>query len=194
MNELTEILSYLETTQARLLAHVQEPHLNRAPAAGGWSSGQVLAHLIRTEQYFYPLFFLLPKLARLPWLVRGLDRLNSALCLALGMKFESLGDQPSGDLRQFNPQFKGRFAAPAFLQPGQRRYDLSALLARRARTRARTLAALRRAGLAGLQAVRFSHPILGTFTVLEFARFLGKHEEWHTEQLKRIARQVAEAG
>jgi hypothetical protein len=187
-NELAETLRYLETTQAQLLAHVQEPNLNRVPPDGGWTQGQVIAHLIRSERYFYPLFALLPKLARWPGLIGALDRMNVTLCKLLGMGFESQGDQPSAGLRQFTPQFKGRFFAPAFLKPRRKRYEWQALLAGRARTRRRTLAAIEKAGAAWLKELRFSHPILGSFTLLEFVLFLGKHEEWHTEQLKRIAR------
>lgn len=193
-NQLQPLLDYLETTERKLLASVRIEDLNQYPASDGWSPGQVLAHLIRTEQYLYPLFALLPKLARAGWLVRALDWMNMSLCKLAGMGFVSLGDQPDrtgGGLQQFTPQFRGRFLAPAFLKPGRRPYDWQALQAARAHTRARTLTAVRRAHLWQLQTVRFSHPELGTLTLLEFVLFLGKHEEWHTAQLQRIAQQFA---
>ncbi len=192
-DELQPLLAYLETTEAKLLATVQVEQLNQSPPDGGWSPGQVLAHLIRAEQYFYPLFAWLPKLANARSLVCGLDWLNVRLCKLAGMGFVSLGDQPDksgGALRQFTPQFRGRFLAPAFLKPGRKQYDWQDLLDARARTRARTLAAVRRAKLWQLQTVRFSHPELGPLSLLEFVLFLGKHEEWHTAQLKRIALQL----
>lgn len=196
-DNLQPLLDYLESTNAKLLAGVQLAHLNQYPADGGWSQGQVIAHLIRTEQYFYPLFAWLPRLARVPWLVRGLDGLNLALCKLAGLGFVSLGDQldkspdkPGGTLQQLNPQFRGRFRAPAFLKPGRKQYDWQTLLLRRAQTRARTLAVVQQAQLWQLQTVRFSHPELGTMTLLEFVLFLGKHEEWHAEQLNRIWAQL----
>lgn len=134
-DELQSLLAYLETTQAKLLASVQLEQLNQYPAAGGWSQGQVLAHLIRTEQYLYPVFAWLPRLARIPWLVRALDRMNTALCKLAGLGFVSLGDQPDksgGALQQLNPQFRGRFLAPAFLKPERKPHDWQCLLDGRA--------------------------------------------------------------
>lgn len=192
-DELQPLFAYLETTQATLLASVQLEQLNQAPPDGGWSPGQVFAHLIRTEQYLYPVFAWLPKLARLPLLVRALDWLNVSLCKLAGMGFVSLGDQPDkarGGLQQFNPQFRGRFLAPAFLKPGRKQYDWYELQQARASTRAHSLAAVRRAHLWQLQTVQFSHPEFGRLPLLEFVRFLGKHEEWHTAQLQRIAAQL----
>lgn len=192
-DNLQSLLAYLESANAKLLANVQPTQLNQFPADGGWSQGQVVAHLIRTEQYLYPVFAWLPRLARVPWLVRGLDGLNLALCKLAGVGFVSLGDQldkspdtSGGTLRQLNPQFRGRFRAPAFLKPGRNQYDWQTLLLRRTQTRGRTLAALQQAPFWQLQTVRFSHPELGTMTLLEFVLFLGKHEEWHAEQLTRI--------
>lgn len=194
VDELPALLAYLETTQAKLLACVQIKQLNAYPAEGGWSQGQVLAHLMRTELYLYPVFAWLPWLVQAPWLVRALDRLNTTFCKLAGLGFVSLGDQPDksgGALQQLSPQFRGRFLAPAFLKPGPQQHDWQSLLAKRAHTRARTLKAVRRAPLWRLQAVRFSHPEFGPMTALEFVLFLGKHEEWHIEQLKRIAQQLA---
>jgi hypothetical protein len=191
--ELQLLCDYLETTQAQLLASVPVNQLNQVPPDGGWSPGQVLAHLIRTEQYLYPVFAWLPKLAGLPWLVRALDWLNVSLCKLAGMGFISQGDQTDkvrGGLQQLTPQFQGRFLAPAFLKPGRQQYDWQGLQAARTRTRARTLTAVRRARLWQLQTVQFSHPEFGRLPLLEFVLFLGKHEEWHTAQLKRIAQKI----
>jgi hypothetical protein len=182
---LPELLRYLDTTNAALLERVDVARLNDCPADGGWSQAQVLAHLTRTETYFYPLFTVAPLLIRSQRVLDALNRLNIWLCKAAGMSFESRGDQPAG-LTALSPQFKGRFFAPAFLKPRRRVYDWTELLASRERTRQRTLAALRRVDWTRLNALRFSHPVLGAFTLAEFVLFLGKHEEWHTEQIKRI--------
>jgi hypothetical protein len=51
----SEILTQLTATERTLLAELKDVDLNYSPPTGGWSGGQVLAHLIRTERYFHPL-------------------------------------------------------------------------------------------------------------------------------------------
>ena len=148
-DNLQSLLAYLESANAKLRASVQPAQLNQYPADGGWSQEQVVAHLIRTEQYLYPVFAWLPRLAYSPLLVHMLDQLNTALDKLAGLSFVSLGDQlnksPGGTLWQLNPRFRGRFRAPAFLKPGRKQYDWKRLLLRPAQTRAHTFAALQQA-------------------------------------------------
>ncbi|MFN0111245.1 MAG: DinB family protein [Blastocatellia bacterium] len=186
-NEITELLAYLDSTQKKLIAELSNQDLNHYPADGGWSSGQVVAHLIKTEKYLYPLFSFVPRLIRSQMMLDKFDWLNTALNKLAGMSFLSLGDQtPKDFVKTDMATFRGRFKAPAFLKPRRKIYDLDALLQKREAARAKTLAALHRADLSRLKELRFSHPILGSFSLLEFVMFIGKHEEWHTEQLKRI--------
>ena len=99
----------------------------------------------------------------------------------------SLGDQLPEDFTQIPlSTFRGRFTAPSFLKPRRRTYDFERLWAKREAVRAKTLTAIRQADFSRLKQLKFSHPVLGPFTLFEFATFLGKHEEWHVEQLKRI--------
>lgn len=186
-NDLIELLTYLDSTQTKLLAELSNQNLNHYPADGGWSAGQVLAHLIKTEKYLYPLFSFVPKLIRSQRILDQFDWLNIAMSKLAGMSFLSLGDQVPKDFSKVEmSSFRGRFKAPAFLKPRRRIYDLNGLLQKRSATRAKTLTALNRANILRLQQLRFSHPILGSFTLFEFALFIGNHEEWHIEQLKRI--------
>lgn len=186
-SDLTELLTYLDSTQTKLLAELSNQDLNHYPAGGGWSAGQVVAHLIKTEKYLYPLFSFVPKLIRSQRVLDRLDWLNTAMNKLAGMSFLSLGDQVPKDFSKTEMStFRGRFKAPAFLKPRRKVYDLDGLLQKREAARAKTLAALNRADISRLKQLRFSHPILGSFTLLEFVIFIGKHEEWHTEQLKRI--------
>ncbi len=186
-NDLCEVLSYLDSTQNKLIAELNNHDLNQFPADGGWSAGQVMIHLIKTEKYLYPLFSLVPRLIRSQKLLDKLDWLNTLLSKMAGMSFLSNGDQLPKEFNQVQLEtFKGRFTAPAFLKPRRQKYKLDDLLQKREAARTKTLTALRKANLSRLQQLRFSHPILGSFTLIEFVLFIGKHEEWHTEQLKRI--------
>ena len=186
-SDLTELLTYLDSTETKLLTELSNQDLNHYPADGGRSAGQVMAHLTKTEKYLYPLFSFVPKLIRSQWVLDRFDWLNTAINKLAGMSFLSLGDQLPKDFTKTEmSSFRGRFKAPAFLKPRRKLYDLNDLMRKRAAARAKTLAALNRADISRLKQLRFSHPILGSFTLFEFVMFIGKHEEWHTEQLKRI--------
>lgn len=186
-NEMTELLAYLASTQEKLIAELNNLDLNHYPADGGWSAGQVVAHLIKTEKYLYPLFSFVPKMIRSQTMLDKFDWVNTAMSKLAGMSFLSLGDAVPRDFSKTDmANFRGRFKAPAFLKPRRKLYDQDALLQKRNAARAKTLAALRRADLSRLKELRFSHPILGSFSLLEFVMFIGKHEEWHTQQIKRI--------
>lgn len=186
-HELIELQAYLDSTESKLLAELRGMELNHYPANGGWSAGQVVAHLIKTEKYLYPLFSFVPKLIRSQTILDRLDWLNTAMSKLAGMSFLSNGEQLPKTLNQADmASFRGRFTAPAFLKPRRKTYELESMWAKRQVARAKTLAALSSSDLPRLKQLRFSHPILGSFSLFEFALFIGKHEEWHTEQLKRI--------
>lgn len=190
-NDLNELRAYLDSTQAKLLAELGNMDLNQFPNNGGWSAGQVVAHLIKTEKYLYPLFSFVPKLIRSQAILDRLDWLNTGMNKLAGMSFLSLGDQVPKNFHQTDlTTLRGRFTAPTFLKPGRKSYDFQRLWAKREAARAKTLAALERSDLSRLKQLKFSHPILGSFSLFEFALFIGKHEEWHTEQLKRIKASV----
>ncbi|MEP7339713.1 MAG: DinB family protein [Acidobacteriota bacterium] len=186
----SEILTQLTATEWMLLSELEGIDLNYCPPSGGWSSGQVLAHLIKAERYFHPLFFVAPMLGTVPSVLALLDRINIALCKLTGLKFIANGEQQPRGLDSLKPGFKGRFIAPSFLRPGKKSYELEALLAKRTKVRQRTLAQMRRIGIERLQTLRFSHPELGPLTLLEMFKFIGKHEAWHTEQIKRLKEQM----
>ncbi|HMV46776.1 MAG TPA: DinB family protein [Blastocatellia bacterium] len=182
----SEVLSRLETTEQALLQELAGVDLNHSPAPESWSGGQVLAHLIKTERYFHPLFAVAPALAKAPFVLALLDKLNIALCKLAGMKFIANGESQPRGLAAIQPGFKGRFVAPSFLRPAKKPYELAALLAERAQVRQKTLRHLNRIGLERLNCLRFSHPELGSLTLLEMFLFISKHEAWHTEQIKRL--------
>ncbi|HZS04897.1 MAG TPA: DinB family protein [Blastocatellia bacterium] len=185
-SELASTIQYLKATQEGLLAQARGVDLNYYPPDGGWSAGQVLAHLIRTEKYLYPLFWTGGKLGLPQSLLNVINRVNISASKLAGMGFISNGEKIPEGMSNLTLQFKGRFKAPAFLKPGKRDYELEALLVKREKVRSRTLGLVSSVPFHRLATLRFSHPVLGSFTLLEFFVFLGKHEEWHTEQIKRI--------
>jgi DinB superfamily len=186
MNDLNSTLAYLQSTETRLLAQAREMDLNYRPPNGGWSAGQVLAHLIKTEKFMYPMFVTALKLMPSQAVLNVLDRANVAMSKLAGIGFISNGEKLPQNLDNLNPEFKGRFVAPAFLRPAKKSHDLASLIISREKIRIRTLRVIESVPFERLTTLKFSHPILGRFTLLEFVMFLGKHEEWHTVQLKRI--------
>lgn len=186
----SEVLSQLTASEQALLAEMEKLDLNHSPPNGGWSGGQVLAHLIKTERYFHPLFYGAPLLGAAPTVLALLDRLNIVLCKLAGMKFIANGEPQPRGMESLGPDFKGRFVAPGFLRPRKKNYQLDALLAARAKVRQITLRRLHSISLEQLHGVRFSHPELGSMTLLEMFLFIGKHEAWHTEQIKRLKEQL----
>ncbi len=190
----SEILTQLTATERTLLSELKEIDLNHSPPTGGWSGGQVLAHLIKTEQYFHPLFFVAPALGTVPLVLGLFDKINIVLCKLAGLKFIANGEQRPQGLESLNPDFKGRFVAPSFLRPGKKNYELASLIAERTKVRQKTLRHMRRIGVERLQRLRFSHPELGPLTLLEMFLFISKHEAWHTEQIRRLKKQMNEQG
>ncbi len=75
-DELSSILEYLDSTERNLLAEVRSADLNFQPADGGWSAGQAMAHLIKTEKYFYPLFTFVPRVFPSQSFLEPLNRIN----------------------------------------------------------------------------------------------------------------------
>lgn len=191
-SELAELFDYLETTDRALRTELAKLELNQAPPDGGWSAGQILAHLNKTERYLYPLFKFGPALGSIPRLLASLDRLNLRLCRLAGMRFTHNGASQPPTLDTLSRDYPGRFMAPAFLKPKRRQYALDELLIERIDLRARTLQAVQAADPVKLSTLQFSHPILGTYSLVEFLFFIARHEEWHTEQLKRLRIKLAD--
>jgi hypothetical protein len=185
-SELAELFDYLETTDRALRTELAGLELNQVPLDGGWSAGQILAHLNKTERYLYPLFKFGPTLGSIPGLLEMLDRLNLRLCRLTGMRFMRNGASQPPTLDTISRGYSGRFMAPAFLRPKRRQYALDELLIERLDLRARTLQAVQDADPIKLSTLQFSHPILGRYSLVEFLFFIARHEEWHTEQLKRL--------
>ena len=182
--DLQSTIEYLDACERELLEELRrcEPVLNRRAEPGAWSPAAVAMHLIRTELAMYPLFALVPKLARWPRLLRGMDAVNRRLWLAMGMRTV---EGVAGRVTAANPT-AGRFMAPSFLRPGSRKYRLERLLARRRAMREKTLRAVRNADPAVLARITWSHPLLGPYTLLEFVEFLGVHEQHHLPQIRRM--------
>ena len=193
-SELAELFDYLETTDHALRIELAGLELNQMPLDGGWSAGQILAHLNKTERYLYPLFKFGPTLGLIPRLLEILDRLNLRLCGLTGMHFKRNGASQPPTLDNMSRGYPGRFMAPAFLRPKRRQYALDALLIERLELRARTLQAVQAADPVKLSTLQFTHPILGTYSLVEFLFFIARHEEWHTEQLKRLRIKLVDNG
>lgn len=184
MTDLTvaDVRAYLDACDRALIVEARAA-AGKAPLTGHWSASQIVDHLNRTEQVMYPMWALVPRLRAFPRLVRLADRANAALWRGMGMA----AVVPSGRLTPDNAE-SGSFRAPIFLAPSAERAGrLDALLERRRRIRDRTMRAVLATDEAVLNSLRWSHPLLGSYTLLEFAQFLGVHEQHHLPQIRRLA-------
>jgi hypothetical protein len=176
---LAEVQGYLTESERALVAAFSGIGSSAVPATrGAWSRTQILQHLIRTEQVMYPIWAVVPKFRSAPALLRLVDQSNAALWRAMGMR--TLVE--AGRLTPANAA-EGRFEAPVFLRPAAVTRSIEDLLVRRRRVRDRTVRAISATEEATLNGLRWSHPLMGTMTLMEFARFLGVHEQHHLPQI-----------
>jgi hypothetical protein len=176
---LAEVQGYLDESERELLSALSHVGTPEPPQASGqWTRAQILAHLIRTEQVMYPIWAVVPKFRSAPALLRLVDQSNAALWRAMGMRTVVA-------VERLNPAnaAEGRFRAPVFLRPAEVTRSVEDLLAHRRRVRERTLRAIAAADEGTLNALRWSHPLMGTMTLMEFAQFLGVHEQHHRPQI-----------
>ncbi|MEO8500638.1 MAG: aminopeptidase P N-terminal domain-containing protein [Vicinamibacteria bacterium] len=180
MADLTwaEVHGYLEASDRTLVSALSEGGSRPAMSPGQWTPTQVLAHLILTEQVMYPIWALVPRFRRVPALLRLVDQSNAVLWRAMGMRTVV----EAGRLTPANAA-EGRFRAPVFLRPGGAARSVDELLTRRRRVRERTLRAITSIEDRALNALRWSHPLMGALTLMEFAQFLGVHEQHHLPQI-----------
>ena len=183
MTDLTvaDVRAYLEACDRALVAEARAA-AETGSRPGKWSATQIVDHLNRTEQVMYPMWALVPRLRAFPGLIRLADRANAALWRGMGMATVVPSDRLTPDNAA-----SGSFRAPVFLAPSANCPGrLDELLERRRRIRGRTLRAVFATDEAVLISLRWSHPLLGSYTLLEFAQFLGVHEQHHLPQIMRL--------
>ena len=176
-----EVQAYLDESERALLSALSDGGSPEPPSTPGpWTRAQILQHLIRTEQVMYPIWAVVPKFRSVPALLRLVDQSNAALWRAMGMRTVV----EAGRLSPANAT-EGRFRAPVFLRPAAVTRSIEDLLTQRRRVRGRTLRAVSATDEATLNRLRWSHPLMGTMTLMEFAQFLGVHEHHHRPQILR---------
>jgi hypothetical protein len=178
--KLQDVREYLDECDRVLLSALDDVAVS-APDAGGWTAPQILDHLNRTEMLMYPIWSLVPRLRRFPRAMRLIDRVNSGLWRLAGMRTVV----PSARLEPGNAE-EGRFRAPVFLQPPSASVTLAELIGRRREIRGHTMVAVNRLDEDTLNSLRWSHPLLGPYSLIEFVQFLGVHERRHVAQIRRL--------
>jgi len=178
-----EVHHFLHETEQQLLSALTQarPVLHRPAAEGGWSPAQVVDHLVRTEKLLNLIWTLVPRLRAYPRVLKAADRANSGFWLMLGLRTI---ESPREKLTPANATM-GRFQAPHLLRPPKRAREFDQLIAWRSETRAGTVQRLSALDEGVLNSLRWTHPLLGSFTLLEFAQFLGTHELHHLPQIQR---------
>jgi hypothetical protein len=187
----SEVLRLLAESEARLLEELERSRdIIHQAVPDGWTIAQIVHHLIRTEHYILPIWALVPKLAKWPALIDRLDRANAWMCRSFGMR--TLEQAPEN--LTLDNAGSGRFRAPWFLDPRIRRVPLETLLEWRRSARTRSLRAIQSLDDSTLNRLRWSHPLLGSFTLMEFVKFLALHEAHHLPQIQRIRARNGGAG
>ncbi len=179
-----DALAYATAAEADLLAAVQAGHImfHVRPPGEEWSVADVLAHLIRTERVYQLIWLLAAPLGRFPRLLEVLDKLDIRMWRALGLR--TLEEAPGVRLVPANAR-QGKFAAPELLKPASRR-TMEQMLSLRRRVRAQSLRIIGRLTEKQLHGVRWSHPLFGKYTMLEWVEMMGSHDRRHTAQIERI--------
>jgi uncharacterized damage-inducible protein DinB len=186
---IDQALAYVAQADSELHAALQSTRhcFNVRPPSQEWSVAQVLGHLIRTERVYQLIWTLAPPLSRLPRLLEALDRLDIRLWHSMGLR--TIIEAPGTVLVPENAT-TGKFAAPPILKPGPGgRFD--SMLETRHRVRARSLRIIDRLSPRDLAEVRWSHPLFGKYTMLEWVEMMGTHDRRHTGQILRIAAAAA---
>ncbi len=180
---LSQVLVYLDDCNARLLTELElaRDSLHRRPSRG-WSVAQIVHHLIRCEKIMMPIWEVVPTLGRWPRLLTMLDRANTVLWRALGMKVLEAADGPITSATAVG----GRFRTPVFLDPRPRKFDYDRLIEWRRTVRMHTLRAVQRLDEETLNRATWSLPHSGKYSLLELVRFIGIHEMHHLPQIRRL--------
>jgi hypothetical protein len=166
----------LGAARARVLDRVApftQADLDRSPANGGWSAGEVLHHLQLIELSVTRVMGrLLEQAARSS---TGPDRRTDSVLGTL----DSFAVESS-------PQ-KVKSPSPFIPQKGLRK---EILLDGLAVSRERLLAAVAQAGAFDLGQVSFPHPVLGRLDGYQWLLYLGQHELRHLHQVERSSTEV----
>ena len=173
---LTELLEYLDSRRARLLAAVADVNADVAeirPREGSWSAAQILTHLAMVEASVARLVEKSVKWAR----EHGVGPESSDESI-----LQSLDARTVATSRE-------RIDAPEMLEPPG-----DAKLGTALESLSASRNALRRALEAGdgldLAMVKRPHRILGDINIYEWGLFIAQHEERHTRQINETIRVV----
>jgi hypothetical protein len=179
--KLDEVIDALARSRAALLDAVRglsQAQLDRRPAAGTWSPGEILDHVFRAE--------------------RGTARLAATrvpAALDAGLPLDPAPDASVmhrlDDARVTDRS--RRIAAPEFVVPAPGR-GRDELLAGLEEARTALLDAVRPASRYDLSAIVHPHPILGPLDLYQWLLFCHHHERRHTEQIREALGQVRGSG
>lgn len=170
---LREIAAYLDgvrQTLSGIVTGTDRAALTATPADGGWSAAQIIQHLGKVEGATS----------------KGLEAAFAA-ALAAGLGPDPEVGSMLGALDRFTVQdgVVRRLEAPERLRPAPDA-DLDASWASLASARERFYRAFATVDGRDLTKVVMPHPLLGPFHAYEWFVFIGKHEERHIGQLRRM--------
>ncbi len=170
MPDLDAIVARLNRTRADLLAvaeAIPAERWKKQPPQGGWSAGEVIAHLTMVEQ------------AILGGAERTLQKEPTPIPLWKRLHLPPL----VSEWRTFKRQ------TPIPLDPALVE-DKQAMLDRFQVLRARTLAFIQTNRHCDVSRWRYPHPFFGSLNIYSWLKNIYHHEIRHTKQLREIARSV----
>jgi len=168
---LREIVESIQASRGRLLdaiSRLDQPALDRTPASGGWSVGEVLHHLLLMETS----------------VTRLLER-QVTRAVGRGAAQETSTASMLGSLDQFAVETApDRIVAPQGFLPA-RGMGKQELLDGLAASRETLLRVTDRAGSIDLAQLLFPHPVLGRLNMYQWVLYIGQHELRHLHQIER---------
>jgi hypothetical protein len=166
VKNLPALLAHLEKTRARVISASDGIPVNRwreSPGPAAWSASEVVAHLAMVEPF---VINILKQLLETPPIsLPLLKRFHKPIRLAEWRIFKRKTPVP------LDPHLV---------------VERPASVEKLAATRRETLGFINDTRSRDLNAYRFPHPFLGSFTIYNWLVFLGYHELRHAKQIRKI--------
>jgi uncharacterized damage-inducible protein DinB len=199
--ENLELLRVARGETLRLCEGIGQEQSELAPAQGKWSVGEVLDHLLLTENYYRGVFAQLVELAKSgrPAVVdSSFAEVNTSIAYIPKSVLSAL-EIPFTVFNRFLPSVVRETIIGNRIIPAQS-FDLAQprkgkpigeLKARLASSYEQTASIFRDNPNAGYRAMRYRHPLMGDNNALQVLRIVSLHERRHQGQIKEILRKCA---
>jgi uncharacterized damage-inducible protein DinB len=193
-----EMLRVTRAATLRLCAGIDQSQSKFVPAAGRWSVGENLDHLLLAEKLYRGIFTRLidlQKSGQRPVISIGFDQVNTSLPLIpkpllpmLEIPFTLFNMFVPTRVRDVMTQFRVFPVANPDLSTPEKGKSINELRQALAASYEKTAALLRANPDLPYRDMRYRHPMMGDNNVLQSLRVIALHEQRHQSQIERILR------